>query len=395
MRKKASIYGVDLFFDSAVGGRNRENFNDETDLPALKDSTLLHTCRKLELISDVVYRKLDFILIMRNEVAASHPNVESIGGYELLGWLQTCIKDVLQDQLSESAIRIKSLVDNLKSANEVIDENTFSRIDAELKNLSLTHVNNLLVNIFGMFVASDSEQVLRKNISEIAPLVWVYSSDQVKYKIGTLIDGYRTNLHQTKLERGIEFLKLVDGLMYESLPAKIIALEHLSDQLKETHEGWDNFHYEPAVMREILQYCKSSTDIPKEVLPKLTKIVLRCRIGNGVNYKRGVSPGGVPLYDQFLCLLDDEGAACCINALFQPEINSKIRNKICQVHLRNVLESLKLIVISDRLKDGIDLLLDDLPRAYLAGARRDFQELTSPFIEWPRQQASRSARRGS
>ena len=101
LRRKTSIYGIDLFFDAAVGGKNRESYKDESDLGGLKDNVLLDTCRKLELISDIVYRKLDNILTMRNEVAASHPNVESIGGFELLGWLQTCVKDVLQDQPSE------------------------------------------------------------------------------------------------------------------------------------------------------------------------------------------------------------------------------------------------------------------------------------------------------
>ena len=112
LRKKAATYGLDLFFDAAIGGKLRDYYKTEEDLQGVKDSVLLNTCRKLELISDIVHKKLTHILTMRNDVAASHPNVEKIGGFELLGWLQTCVKDVLQDQLSESAIQIKALVDN-------------------------------------------------------------------------------------------------------------------------------------------------------------------------------------------------------------------------------------------------------------------------------------------
>ena len=93
----------------------------------------------------------------------------------------------------------------------------------------MSHVHNLLITIFGIFVAPTSEQVLRKNISQIAPLVWQYISDQVKYKIGTYIEGYRTNLHDDKLIRGIEFLTIVGGRMYESLPARVITLANLAD----------------------------------------------------------------------------------------------------------------------------------------------------------------------
>lgn len=70
LRKKAVMYGVDIFFDAAVGGKNRELFSSEADLSGLKDQVLLDACRKLELISDVVYMKLCHILTMRNQVAA-------------------------------------------------------------------------------------------------------------------------------------------------------------------------------------------------------------------------------------------------------------------------------------------------------------------------------------
>ncbi|AGY58868.1 hypothetical protein [Gloeobacter kilaueensis] len=382
LRKKASIYGIDLFFDAAIGGKNRDEYKDENDLGGLKDIVLLNTCLKLELVSGTVHRKLDYILTMRNEVAASHPNVESIGGFELLGWLQTCITEVLQDPLSESAIKIKLLVDNLKSMSDVIDDVTLARVAEQLRHLSLPHIHNLLVTIFGMFVSPSSEQVLRRNISKIAPFVWNHATPQVKYNIGSKIDGYRTNLNNEKLERGVEFLTIVGGHMYESIPAKTIALEHLADQLEEKHEGRDNFYNEPAVMKEILKYCKSSTDIPTEVLPKLVRIVLRCRLGRGLSYQSGVSPGGLPLYDQFLKLLDDNGVAFCIAALFSPEISSKLENSICQKHLKAVLENLRSIVISERLRDSIDFLLKDVPKAYLAKNVKEFRELTANYIQW-------------
>lgn len=82
---------------------------------------------------------------MRNEVAASHPNVERIGGFELLGWLQTCVRDVLQDQPSESAIRIKALVANLRASINLLDDQTVARFAAEAHNLSMPHVMNLVL----------------------------------------------------------------------------------------------------------------------------------------------------------------------------------------------------------------------------------------------------------
>ena len=382
LRKKTVIYGIDLFYDAAVGGNNRSMYKDESDLDGLKDIVLLDTCRKLELISDIVYRKLDYILTMRNEVAASHPNVESIGGYELLGWLQTCVKDVLQDKPSESAIRIRALVDNLKSRKDVVDENTVSRLSAELRNLSTPHVHNLLISLFGMFVAPNTDQVLRKNISLISKDVWECADDRVKYRIGVMIDGYRTNLQKDRLKHGIDFLVLVNGRMYETLPAKIISLENLADRLDDAHDGWDNFYHEPPIMQEILQFCRKSTDIPKEVLPKLVKVVLRCRIGRGLSYRNGVSPGGLPLYDAFWGMMDDDGIIECILSLYNSDVNSKLDNSICQKHLSDILNILRPLAISDRLKEVLDFLLTDISKAHRANRSKEFKDLSSPFIEW-------------
>ena len=382
LRKKASVYGADLFFDAAVGGRNRDIYKAEEDLPGLKDSVLLDTCLKLELLSDVVYRKLDHILTMRNEVAASHPNVESIGGFELLGWLQTCVKDVLQDRPSESAIKIKALVENLKSRADVIDDHTRARFTEELANLSIAHVHNLLIALFGMYVAPDTEQILRKNISLIAKAVWDCAADRVKYHIGVMLDGYRTNLKQQKLDKGVKFLTIVDGRRYESLSSRIIALDNLAERLLAAHHGWDNFYNEPPIMREVMQFCQEAGDIPPEILPKTLKVVLKCRLGRGLSYCEGVSPAGRDLYDAFLRLLDDSGVSQALIAVFSPEINSKLQNSYCQKHLAAVLETLKKVAVSERIIGAIDFLLSDIPNAYRASSKKEYRDLCSPFMVW-------------
>lgn len=383
LRRKAVVYGVDLFFDASVGGRNRDLYQTEEDLAGLKDTVLLDSCRKLELISDVVYRKLDYILTMRNEVAASHPNVESIGGYELLGWLQTCVKDVLQDRPSASAIKIKALIENLKARPDEIDEHTRQRFREELTNLATPHVHNLLVTLFGMYVSPETDQVLRRNISLIAKAVWDCSADQVKYNVGITLDGYRANLVQYKLKRGLEFLDIVDGRRYETLSARLIALDRLSERMQDVHNGWDNFYNEPPVMREILQYCQRASDIPREILPKLVKVVVKCRLGRGLSYCRGVSPAGRGLYDQFVALLDDHGLVQVFIALFSPEINSKLQNQICQEHLAALVADIRKTAVSERLKEMCDFLLSDIPNAFRAGQNEEFRDLCSPYLQWP------------
>lgn len=382
LRKKAIMYGIDLFFDAAVGGKNREFYSTEEDLGGLKDQVLLDTCRKLELNSDVVYRKLVHILTMRNEIAASHPNVERIGGYELLGWLQTCVKDVLQDKPSESAIQIQSIIQNIKAATEPVNAQNLGHFEAGLKNLSTAHIHNLLITLFGMFLADGSSQVLRKNVALLATPLWSHSLDAVKTKLAARIDGYRSNLQEDKVSRAKEFLTLVDGLHFESLPAKIIALEGLVRDLNEAHAGWDNFYNEPPIMKEILAYVKTDTEIPAEVKPQLIEAVLKCRIGNGVNYNKGVSTAGKPLYANFLKLLDDDGKAIAIWYLYQPHINSRLYNDNCKAAMHQMLVDIKETIISERLTEAVDFLISDIDSAHKANKNKTFVNLVEPWIKF-------------
>lgn len=380
LRRKAVVYGLDLFFDAAVGGTARAVYVDEGDLAGIKDSVLLDTCRKLELVSDVVYIKLAHILTMRNEVAASHPNVEKIGAFELMGWLQTCVRDVLRDQPSESAIRIKALVANLRASKDLLDAKTLSRFATEVQNLSLPHVKNLVLTIFGIYCSPDTSSVLRGNSALIAPHVWRHAPDSIKYRVGTVVDGYRTNLQNDRLSLGIEFLKAVDGLRYETIPARTVALTNLALRLEEAHHGYDNYWHEPPIMREVLQYCANADDIPGDVRPTLTKVVIRCRIGRGLTYRQGVSPGGLPLYDRYLALLNDAGVIDAVISLYDPTINARLRNSICQPHLASVLALLNGRVVAERLRDVVTYLQNDVTNAWSAGTRKEFRELAAPYL---------------
>lgn len=382
LRKLASIYGVDLFYDAAVGGKLREFFKTEDDLAGIKDSVLLDTCRKLELISDVVHKKLTHILTMRNDVAASHPNVELIGGFELLGWLQTCVKDVLQDKPSESAIKIKALIENLKTATTVIDDAVVMSMQEAIKHLALPHVNNMLVSTFGMFVDAKSDNLLRQNISKIAPIVWGAASENVKYNLGIKLDGYKNNLEEAKHKLGVQYFEFVDGLRYQSLPSRIIQLDALFDQLLDARYGWDNFHHEAPIANEILKYVKKAEDFPQERVDKFAKTLLICRLGKGISYCQGVSPYARPVYDHLINLFNDKAIAWSIIHLFSPEINGLIMNSTCKTHLQSILTVFEKNAISERLKEAIQFLIANIDSAYKANKDPKFLDITKTLITW-------------
>lgn len=381
LRKKIIIYGLDLFFDAALGGSKREDYSKEEDLPGIKDNTLLNTCCKLELISEIVYKKLNHILNMRNDIGSSHPNTYSINAFELLGWLETCVKDVLNDMPSDAAIQIQSFIINLKTNKTLIDQTTITSMEQPLKELSIQNTNNLLNNIFGMFVSEKTDVITRKNISSIASFIWKNSGETVKVKLGIMLDGYKHNMHEKKYEFGKEFFQLCDGNEYKTLESKIIEMDELIDNLLEARYGRDNFHTEPSHIRKILSYIKTENDIPKERVEKLIKTILICRVGKGTNYCDGVSPNGRELYDNFFALLGDKNIGLVLTNMHSFEICSTLHNQICLKQMLCILNILKTNAISDRLKEIIDYLIKKEQILYNIHRTKEYQELSRPIID--------------
>ncbi len=382
LRQKAIVYGLDMFFDAAVGGSRREFYSTEEDLSGIKDNTLINTARKLELISDIVYTKLHHILTMRNDIGASHPNTYSINGYELMGWLQTCVKDVLNDKPSESAIQIKSFIDNLKVSETVLDDATIRSMERPLADLSLQNTDNLLNSIFGIYTSDKTGNIVRKNIALFAPHIWQKSSDNVKFKLGVTLDGYRNNLHEEKHKLGVEFFTFCDGNRYQSLESRIISLDGHIDDLLEARYAWDNFFNEPPHMRKVLSFLDTENDIPSERISKIIKVVLICRVGKGISYNSGVSPSGKPLYDKFFTMLGDDNIVLTLIAMHSNEVRVNLDNKFCQAHMVSVLNLLKNNARSERIQEIFEHLIKNEKILNKIHNDKTYKELTKNHISW-------------
>lgn len=360
LRSKVNVYGLDLFFDAAVGGELRETYNTIEDLTSIKDNTLIDTSRKLELISDILHEKLKHILYMRNNIGASHPNDENIRTLELLGWLETCVKDVINDKPSEAALFIQQLIINLKKEDLVLDQ---ARLDQIGENLKIQHTRisgNLIVTLFSIFTKKNTPPVVRNNILKLAPVVWETSPENKKYEIGFKLDQYSLNLDDELLSLGNSFLEKCDGITYKTEGTRSRELNELLNRLLDTHNSLDNYHHEVPIAKRIRKYITEETDILTSNEDKLIKTILICRVGNGNWYQLGVSPGAEPIYNEIIRLFNSKQVNKMLKFLHEPEIRNMLSIDNCVYHTKAALSLINLDLQEGRTKEAIEFIIENI-----------------------------------
>lgn len=383
LRQKATMYGLDIFYDAATGGsKTREFYKTEDDLGALKDVTLLDTCRKLELISGTTAKKLKHILDMRNDIGISHPTNYTINAYELMGWLQTCVQDVLEDQPTEAAIQVQAFIHNLKARDTILDQATKQTFELRIKELPSHLCGNILRTVFGIFVSPDTDATVRKNISILAPAIWATCVDEPKYKLGIVLEGYNANLHVNKHQLGGQFFDIVDGNAFRSTNEKSIHVNELLIQLRAKHGSLDNFQHEGPIAAQLAGYLPDHASILDNFAFELFRTVLDCRMGKGVSYCNGVSPRGQTYYDMILANAGDKYTPYVLSLLTHDNFQYSLKNTTVRTQTRQALEVVKTNVISQRIIECLDFVIAKIEQSPTCVLSNEFRTLSAAHINW-------------
>ena len=383
LRRKITYYGIDIFFDNAVGTKVRDQYKSEVDLTGIKDKTMLDTCKKLEWISDIVYRKLCHILDMRNQIGASHPNTYTINSYELLGWLQTCVTEVINDKPSQSAIQVRTLIENIKVNTAPLESTTIHSFESAVKELSSSMASNLLTSLFGLYISNSTSNEVRNNILFLSKIIWKYCKSETKYDLGEKKELYRVNLDKAKEDLAYTFFEKCDGLSYLSLTERSLQLSTLCDNLLNAHNSWDNFYHEPPIAKDIIKYIKTSSDIPTERAEKLIRTFAECRIGLEVTYCHGVSQGALSTYDDFFKLLSKEHILILLTIL-KDEFDSIYNGAgIRAQNAKELILCVKSPILGERINEILDFMLNFSDKKILNKVYKDqsFKELCNGILD--------------
>ena len=326
LRKRISNYDLSYFFDVAISDpERRKNLTTEEDLLNISDYELLLGARKIEIILDVGFKQLDLIRYMRNHASAAHPNHNEISAYQFVGWVETCIKEVISLPQSKIVARTSELLKNIRTGN--IDKNSAIEVAAFFDELPQIKADTLASGFFGIYVNAKSSQSARDGVAILFPKLWPKVSEEQKHELGIKYGRFQANGDSkgTELSRKIfTILRANEYLPEGTRSAEIMtAIEELID----AHEGLNNFYRELVPARR-LESLIGNQSVPQSVCQRYVEVLVKVFLTNSY----GVCVAANPYYEEMFRSLSPENAEIVLRLLFSPDIISSLeRNSSSRV----------------------------------------------------------------
>ncbi|MGC8116809.1 hypothetical protein ACP3VQ_17465 [Metapseudomonas otitidis] len=324
LRKKVARFDLEYFYDSVItDAARRSKLRGEEDLVKIEEWELVRGCHVTGILSDIGYRHLDYIRDMRNWASAAHPNQNELSGLQLISWLETCLREVIAKDPEPAAIEAKRVLHSIR--NQVLTEQDAQHIRAGMERLPADIIKSLLRAIFGMYTADNTSIQVKTNIRLIAPKCWLLSPDETRYECGFRYTTFAANGENVRRGLAHEFLNAVGGLGYLTPDALTVEMSACTNALFDAHNGYNNFHSEPAHARNLLAYIPANGQIPESVRVPYVKTLVMARIGNGY----GVSEMAVPHYRSMISRFGEEEFKEFVKLLTDRQFQARLALRNC------------------------------------------------------------------
>jgi len=335
LRRRVSLYDLSYFYDLAVTApERRKRLQGPDDITQVEDSELIRASNVMGLVSDVGYRQLDLVRYMRNYASAAHPNQNELTGLQLVGFVETCIREVITLPESSVVTEVRRLLANLK-ANPM--DATAARTTAAFFNgLPQSQADNLGQGFFGIYVDQQSSIVSRDNVRLLTPYIWPLLSEGTRQGFGVRYGRFIANNDQEQAALARELLDAVDATSYLPESVRAAEIDEELDSLRSAHEAMNNFYNEPPIARR-LQVLVGSQGVPPSVRSKYVATLIEVALGR----RSGVAWSADPIYRSLIGTFTPDEARLALLAYALVPIASKLQFSGPRERYEEILELLE------------------------------------------------------
>jgi len=349
LRRRVARYDLAYFFDIAVPSPDRrKGLHDEEHLDQISDQDLIRAAREIGLISDIGYQQLDLTRYMRNYASAAHPNQNEINAFQLLGWIETCIKEVITLPETQVVAETKKLLHNVR-AGAITSQNASATAEF-FAELSSERADNIAAGFFGIYVDEDSNERARDGVRLLMHHRWFHVTEPKRREFGVKYGKYVANGDTARSERARELLDVVEGAAYLPEPVRAAEISTAIDDLLAAHRGFNNFHTEPGPARRLNRL--SSEPVPSAVRDPYVQAVVEAFLTNG----NGIAWAADGHYATMISRFDPDKAEVALKQIFDPTVASKLRFDTAQTKFDEMLNAIEPKLTRAAARDLMDAI---------------------------------------
>ncbi|WP_339653169.1 hypothetical protein [uncultured Salegentibacter sp.] len=368
LRRLATNFDLQYFLVVAKTVNNKyKNINSADELEAIGDHDLLEISRRIGLVNDINYKRLEHVNYLRNHASAAHPNENYVTGIEMLGLLENCLKYAIIAKPDHSVIQIKQLFSNIR--NNEIPKEDFPIIGSDLCKQPQERIDDFVLSIFGVYTDTTTTSPIRKNIDRLTPHVWTAITEDTKYIIGSKFGLFRKNGDVERKDLVQKFLETVDALQYKDEDSLAAELLEKLQTLKTVHFEWYNFYNEHAHAKSINKSIPTN-GIPEAVRKLFVKVISICYIGNGKGNRGGVDTDAVKYYVKFVEAFTVSEIKDFLHLFKDPEFVTDFNYSTPDNRLRDLAKFFKTKTKDVHINRVLDLIMD-FPKGSLQNMSSD------------------------
>ncbi len=335
LRKRIVDYDLAYFFDlAATSPEKRKELSGPEDLAKLTDDEVIRAAAKIGFISDLGLHQLDLVRFMRNHASAAHPNQHSIQPFQLLGYVETCITEVITLPQSSTMVETSRLLANVKQ--EAVTKEIAAGYATLFSELRREQIEALANGLFGIYVSLASTALMRDNVRALLPYLWPHIPTDVRAAFGVRFARFQANLDVDQATLAREFLQRVDGEGYLPEGTRAADIDILLEQLTSAHGAMNNFYNEPPIARDLQKFV-GVAPVPDGVRRKYAEALVEVFLGRA----SGISFSADPIYEEMLRQLTPEEASMALLELTSSSVSGRLSYSVPRAQAERLLEILR------------------------------------------------------
>jgi hypothetical protein len=271
---------------NVVGQFTNKSF-DEDALVNLRDAELLRLCVELNLITEDGFFFLDQARDVRNNFSSAHPAMGQINDIEFVAFVDRCTRYALAATEDPRGVDSQAFLTALKAGRF-----TAQQTASWLVSLRRTHAlqRELLFGMLhGIYCDPASGQPTRLNAIDLCKEITPELSDTAKSRAIEQHWDYAMSGQEDRRAASQDFFQQLGAVAMLGEAEQHAIFARALQTMLTVHQGWDNFHNEPAFAERLLQLTKQMA-VPDSVQEQFVDTVLTCAAGNPYGISRAARP---------------------------------------------------------------------------------------------------------